>query len=119
MLPLVVELPRGHGDPLRRQRALVRGPVHAVGVEPVPVLGRGGPHGVQVGADGGHGFRVRPEPVELRMGGVALRAAEQHGLREECLAPARGESLPVEQGGVQRPEPHPQLSSPRSVQGYH
>ena len=62
-------------------------------------------------------FRAHPDPtaaISAYLHGVRDEAtrrgyqfdAEQHGLRQERLAPAGGEPLTVEQHGIERPEPH-------------
>src|SRR5580765_4549461 len=99
MVPLVGELPPGHGDDGLAMASSDLGPAEAV-----RAMVRFREHGEQIGVDRRDGIRVGAEALELRMVTVAARFAAQNGAREQSLAPDGDQALRVEVARMQRPE---------------
>ena len=101
MAPLVCHLPLCY--PYGAGSA---GAVDPVGVEAVAAHDRLRVDAVQVGGNRGGRRRLSPEPFQLGMAPVAARPAEQHGLRQQALAPRRRETARVEVLRMQAPDAH-------------
>ena len=87
-------------------------PVDAGDVEAVASVGGLARDGLEVGAHGGDGVRLGAEAFELAVLAVPPRAPGEHRLREQALAPAGGQALPVEISRVQGPDPHRAILPP-------
>jgi len=101
MRELVLQLP------LRDRNAPPRSPAQQPRlVERVPALPRLARDRGQVRCDRRERIAALPKALQLRVARVSARAAREHGLREEALAPQHDEPRRIEISRVERPETH-------------